>query len=95
MLFTNEATQKPTLKWKMKLMNTPLVYQVNLTEIQGEGDFPCPGCGVVISPEDETEDVYKIISTKVNGQELEELVIQCNRCKSKIRLVGFNILGIE
>lgn len=74
-----------------KMMNRPLIYKVNLTEIQGEGDFPCPGCGIVISPDDETEDVYTIISTKVNGQELEELVIQCNSCKSKIRLVGFNV----
>ena len=72
-------------------MGPPLVYQVNLTELQGEGDFPCPGCGVVISPEDETEDIYIILDTKVSGDDLEELVIQCNHCKSKIRLVGFNI----
>ena len=69
-------------------MGQPLVYQVDLKELQGEGDFPCPGCGVVISPEDETEDVYVILGTKVNGDYLEELVIQCNQCKSKIRLVG-------
>ena len=75
----------------MERMEPPLVYQVNLTELQGEGDFPCPGCGVIISPEDETEDIYRIVSTKVNGQNLEELVIQCNRCKSKIRLVGFDV----
>jgi uncharacterized C2H2 Zn-finger protein len=74
-------------------MGSPLVYQVDLTEIQGEGDFPCPGCGVIISPEDETEDVYRIVSTKVHDDDLEELVIQCNRCKSKIRLVGFNTLN--
>ena len=74
------------------MMGPPLVYQVNLTELQGEGDFPCPGCGVVISPEDETEDIYVILDTKVSGDDLEELVIQCNHCKSKIRLVGFNIL---
>jgi hypothetical protein len=73
------------------MMGPPLVYQVNLTEIQGEGDFLCPGCGVVISPEDETEDVYVILDTKVSGDELEELVIQCNHCKSKIRLLGFNL----
>ena len=72
-------------------MGSPLVYQVNLAELQGEGDFLCPSCGVVISPEDETEDVYKILDTKVSGEDLEELVIQCNHCKSKIRLVGFNI----
>ena len=75
----------------MERMGSPLVYQVDLTELQGEGDFPCPGCGVIISPEDETEEIYRIVSTKVNGDELEELVIQCNRCKSKIRLVGFNV----
>lgn len=72
-------------------MTPPLVYQVDLTKLEGEGDFPCPGCGIVISPEDETEDVYTIVSTKVTGEDLEELVIQCNRCKSKIRLVGFSI----
>ena len=72
-------------------MDSPLVYQVNLAELQRDGDFQCPLCGVVISPEDETEDVYRILKTKVSGQKLEELVIQCNRCKSKIRLVGFNI----
>ena len=73
------------------MMGSPLVYQVNLAELQGEGDFSCPSCGVVISPEDETEDVYKILDTTVSGEDLEELVIQCNHCKSKIRLIGFNI----
>jgi len=72
-------------------MGQPLVYQVDLKELQGEGDFPCPGCGTLISPEDETENVYVILNTKVNGDNLEELVIQCNQCKSKIRLVGFNV----
>lgn len=78
-------------KGKLRIMGSPLVYQVNLAEIPGEGDFPCPGCGVVISPEDETEDVYIILDTKVSGDELEELVIQCNHCKSKISLVGFTV----
>jgi ribosomal protein S27AE len=67
----------------------PLVYEVDLTKIKGEGDFPCPSCGVVISPEDETEGVYSILETKVKGESLEELIIQCNKCGSKIRLVGF------
>jgi len=67
----------------------PLAYEVDLTKIKGEGDFPCPNCGVIISPEDETEDVYRILETKVRGESLEELVILCNKCGSKIRLVGF------
>ena len=72
-------------------MQPPLVYKMDLTELQGEGDFPCPCCGTIISPEDETEDVYMILDTKVSGDNLEELEIQCNKCNSKIRLVGFNI----
>ena len=67
----------------------PSVYKVDLTEIQGEGDFPCPNCGVVIYPEDETEEVYHILETKFNGDALEELVIQCKNCGSKICVVGF------
>jgi len=70
-------------------MKQPRVYEVDLTQIQGKGDFPCPNCGVIISPEDETEDVYRILETKVKGQALEELVIQCNKCGSRIRAVGF------
>ncbi len=71
-------------------MQPPLAYKMSLTELQGEGEFSCPSCGVIISPEDETDDVYTILDTKVCDGELEELEIQCNKCKSKIRLIGFN-----
>ena len=80
------------LKNREKKKKQPLVYELDLTRIQGNGDFPCPNCGVTISPEDETEDVYCILETKVEGQALEELVIQCNKCASQIRLMGFPIL---
>ena len=62
---------------------------LDLTKIDGNGDFPCPSCGVKISPEDESEEVYTIIEEKVNGDILEELVIQCNTCSCRIRLTGF------
>ncbi|MCZ2856606.1 MAG: hypothetical protein O2U62_05895 [Candidatus Bathyarchaeota archaeon] len=65
------------------------IFEVDITQIDGDGDFPCPKCGVMISPEDETETVYKIVDTRVKNQTLEELVILCNKCGSKIRLVGF------
>lgn len=65
------------------------VYKVDLTQIQGDGDFPCPKCGITISPDDETETVYTILETRVKRDVLEELVILCNSCGSKIRLVGF------
>lgn len=67
---------------------------INLNEIDGDGDFPCPACGVTISPEDESEEVYTILEEKVNGDVLEELVIQCSACSCKIRLVGFPALDM-
>jgi predicted RNA-binding Zn-ribbon protein involved in translation (DUF1610 family) len=64
-------------------------YTVDLTKIDGDGAFPCPKCGTIISPEDETEEVYKIVDTKVINDELVELVIKCGNCRSNIRLTGF------
>lgn len=72
----------------MKQSNQQM-FTVNLSTIDGDGDFPCPSCGVMISPEDESETVYTIVDTKMKGESLEELTIQCNKCGSKIRLVGF------
>jgi len=65
------------------------MFTIDLSKIEGKGDFPCPNCGVGISPDDESDEVYSILETKVHGDTLEELVIQCNKCGSKIRLTGF------
>lgn len=67
----------------------PQIFTIDLARIEGKGDFPCPNCGAVISPEDETDNIYTIVDTKVSGSSLEELTLQCNKCGSKIRLVGF------
>jgi len=64
-------------------------YTIDLTKIDGDGAFPCPKCGVTISPDDETEEVYTILETKVKNDELAELILMCNKCRSKIRLTGF------
>jgi len=65
------------------------IYTVDLVKIDGDGAFPCPKCGVTISPDDETEETYRIVDTKVKDDELTELVLQCNQCGSTIRLTGF------
>lgn len=65
---------------------------LDLTRISGEGEFACPKCGVTISPDDETEEVYSILEVKVKKQILKELLIQCNRCANKIHLTGFSLL---
>ncbi len=62
---------------------------VDLTMIEGDGSFPCPKCGIMISPEDETEEVYKIVDTKVVNDELVELVVSCGTCGNIIRVIGF------
>lgn len=85
-----EAVARNEKKQKQLLVNV-----VDLTKIDGNGDFPCPTCGVTISPEDETEDVYIIIEEKVTGETLEELVIQCNACGCQIRLTGFPSLDMD
>jgi predicted RNA-binding Zn-ribbon protein involved in translation (DUF1610 family) len=66
-----------------------VMYTVDLTKIDGDGAFSCPKCGTMISPDDETEEAYRIVETKVRNDELAELVLMCNKCGSKIRLTGF------
>ena len=44
---------------------------------------------MIISPEDETEKNYKIVDTKVVNDELAELVIACGKCRSTIKITGF------
>ena len=62
---------------------------LDLATIEGEGSFPCPSCGTMISPDDETEEVYTIIDTKMVGGELAELVIRCATCRTVIKVTGF------
>jgi len=68
-------------------------FEVDLSKLQGEGDFPCPKCGVVISPDDESEETYTVLDTKGDEDLLDEVVIQCKKCGSVIRLKGFE--GLE
>jgi predicted RNA-binding Zn-ribbon protein involved in translation (DUF1610 family) len=72
-----------------KIMEKSESYSVDLTKIDGDGAFPCPKCGAIISPEDESEETYKIVKTKVFNDQLVELVVQCNSCGNTIRLTGF------
>ena len=64
-------------------------YKLDLTKIDGKGDFLCPQCGTKISPDDESEESYSILEAKVNSHILEEVTICCNTCASQIRLTGF------
>ena len=74
---------------KKQAINEENMQTLDLTTIEGEGSFHCPGCGTLISPDDETEKVYKILDTKVVGDELAELVVCCGTCGTVIKLTGF------
>ncbi|MGD6933961.1 MAG: hypothetical protein ACQCN5_07140 [Candidatus Bathyarchaeia archaeon] len=74
----------------MKKPTDKETFLIDLAQVEGDGSFKCPKCGLAISPEDETEDNYEIVDTKVKNDELVELVINCGRCDSTIRLTGFN-----
>ena len=65
------------------------IQTLDLATLDGEGSFPCPCCGIKISPDDETEEAYKIVDTKLIGDELVELVVRCGSCGTTIRLSGF------
>ncbi len=72
-----------------------VMYTIDLTKIDGDGAFTCPKCGTLISPDDETDENYQIVETKVKDDELAELILMCNKCRSTIKLVGFLSQPIE
>jgi predicted RNA-binding Zn-ribbon protein involved in translation (DUF1610 family) len=74
---------------KKEAVKKSMMYTVDLTKIDGDGAFPCPKCGSIISPDDESEEVYQIVETKVKKDELAELMLTCNKCGITIKLVGF------
>ncbi len=71
--------------------NSKNTFNVNLSEIEGVGDFPCPKCSTVFSPDDLTKDVYTILSLQENDNQSASMVIQCNKCKNIININGLAV----
>jgi len=67
-------------------------YKIDLSRIEGDGDFSCPRCGTKISPDDNAEKTCSILKLKVNSHGLEELMIRCNKCSSYLYLTGLPFL---
>ena len=84
-------TERKVKKEMMKkaVAKKSVAYTIDLTTIEGDGAFPCPKCSSMISPDDETEETYKIVNTKIVNDELVELVVMCGNCGSTIKLSGF------
>lgn len=66
-------------------------FKIDLASVEGDGSFQCPKCGLSISPDDESEENYQILDTKVVNDELVELVISCNKCGSTIKVSGLQL----
>jgi len=71
-------------------MKQILVHIVDLLKQGGNGDFSCPCCGAIISPDDETNEIYTIIEASVKDDTLENLLIKCKNCSNKILITGFS-----
>lgn len=65
---------------------------LDLTKIDGNGEFLCPECGNRISPDDFNEEDYSIIEIKMQTESLDEVIIQCSACAATIHLTGFSLL---
>ena len=71
-------------------------FTVDLTKIKGGGEFQCPSCDNLISPDDESEETYTIIETVMGDEDyLERMVIQCSTCNNIINLEGFDAFSEE
>lgn len=71
-------------------MHKARFYKIDLTKAEGSGNIKCPKCGTDISPDDTSEEAYTILEPVLKADHLEKIVLQCNKCKSTIHLVGFN-----
>ncbi len=67
-------------------------YIIDLTKIDGDGTVPCPKCGNAISPDDETNETYKVIEPIMENKKFTGLLISCGSCNTQITLTGFQQL---
>ena len=74
---------------KKNLVKKSELQTIDISLIEGDGSFPCPKCGTMISPDDETEKVYQIVDTKVVNDMLVELVVSCRTCGTVLKVTGF------
>ncbi len=77
---------------KKQIAKRAKMQTLDTNSIEDDGSFQCPNCGNRISPDDESEETYKLLDTKVVGDELAELVVSCGTCGTVIKVVGIQAL---
>ena len=66
------------------------LFIIDLSKTKRSGEFSCPKCGAAISPDDRSGEAYTILEPIMKDDQLEKIVLQCNKCKSEIQLIGFH-----
>jgi predicted HTH transcriptional regulator len=67
------------------------IYKIDLLKTEGKGDFPCPVCDNIISPDDMKGRNYKVLEIK-SEKGSPEVTLQCNKCQNIISLSGLYTL---
>ena len=67
-------------------------FVIDLRQIEGDGKFSCPGCGVLIDPNDDSKEVYEDPEPVMKGEKLVAAILKCKKCCVTIKLVGFEDL---
>jgi hypothetical protein len=67
--------------------------KIDVRKLKGTGDFLCSYCGNTIFPDDETEEAYRIVETKIKEDyPFEEVIINCIECNNLVHIFGFELL---
>lgn len=61
-------------------------FTVNIQAMKKDGSFPCPSCGKILDPSDETNDNYVVIKPKTLGSIMDGVTLLCKSCNSTIKL---------
>jgi len=62
-------------------------YIVKLSETDEKGNFPCPSCHIVISPDDLSNNIYTIQAVDLKDEIPQAIYIHCHVCGTDIKLV--------
>jgi transposase-like protein len=74
---------------KLKQKTIQKEAKLHISQTNSNGSFRCPSCGTKISPDDHTEATYSLYDIKLEGNDLDEVVIYCKNCLRLTHLCGF------
>jgi hypothetical protein len=76
---------------KQKITQQINAFKLDVSKTDKEGSFLCPNCSVRISPDDHSDVIYSIYNIALTeNNQVDELVLYCQRCGSFIHLTGFS-----